>query len=168
VVVALLAAVPCVAAAADADLAGRWTLVTEAPAPGAATPAPRIPPTASSGWGREITITRDGASVVIERHQFTQWDMQPAMRLVYALDGSESRNAVNMGRGPQEQFSTATFDGRALVLRTRHVGPPASDVTHTFSLEPGGLLVVETRRSGAAAVTTARYRRQPPPNPAAR
>jgi hypothetical protein len=146
-------------------LAGRWSLVLEASAPGPA--APRIPATASSGWGREITITREAGSVAIERHQFAENDLQPPMRYVYALGGAESRNVVNMGRGPQEQVARAEVQGEALVIASRHgVGTPlAAEVRYVFSVDASGDLVVETTRTagGAASTTKARYRRPPPP-----
>jgi hypothetical protein len=151
------------------DLAGRWTLIVESPAlTGGAAPS-AIPATASSGWGREITITREGGGVTIERHQFIENDMQPPMRYAYALDGTESRNVVNMGRGPQEQIARAERKGEALVITSRHGAGTAlaAEVAHLFSIEASGELIVETTRTAGSArsTTKARYRRQPPPSP---
>jgi hypothetical protein len=142
---------------------GRWTLVVESAAPGEGAAAPRVPATAGSGWGREITITVESARVTVERHQFAENDMQPPMRYVYALGGPESRNAMNMGRGPQEQLARAELRGDALVIASRHAAGTAlaAEVTQVFSIAASGELVVETTRTagGASSTTRARYRR---------
>ena len=153
------------AAAEPPDLAGRWTLIVENADLSEAAP-PRIPATAGSGCGREITITREGGRVTIERHQFSEYDLQPPMRYVYALGGPPSRNVVNMGRGPQEQVGRAELKGEALVITSRHAAgtPLAADVMQVFSIDASGALVVETTRvvDGATSTTRARYRRTQP------
>jgi hypothetical protein len=160
---------PLRAGAEPPDLSGRWTLVVENAEASAGAAPPRTPATASSGWGREITIAQEGGRITIERHQFAENDMQPPMRYVYALDGTESRNVVNMGRGPQEQLARAELKGETIVIASRHAASTAlaAEVTHKFSIEPSGELIVETTRmaSGAKSTTTARYRRPPPPSP---
>ena len=86
------------AAQAPPDFSGRWTAVPEPPAAsGRGTAA--APVTMGSGWGGEITITQDASTLIVERAQFSQYDMQPPMRFTYRLDGSENRNTINMGRG---------------------------------------------------------------------
>jgi hypothetical protein len=155
------------AIAAPPDFSGRWSLVVEEPAAGAAAAPVRIPATASSGWGREITITREDGRLTIERHQFVENDAQPPMRFTYALGGAESRNAVNMGRGPQEQVGRASLEGDTLVIASRHHAgsEDAAVVAQVFSVDAAGALVVETKRTahGVTSTTTARYRRLPPP-----
>jgi arylsulfatase len=163
----LAAALTAAAVAAEPpDLAGRWTLVVESPKEGAA--RPRIPATAGSGWGREITITPEAGRITIERHQFAANDMQPPMRFVYALGGPESRNVVHMGRGAQEEVARAALDGSTLVIVSRQAEGTAlaADVRQVFALDPSGDLVVETTRTAGGATSTARarYRRQPPPS----
>jgi hypothetical protein len=161
----LLAAVLLAPAAASAEapaLSGRWRLV-ESPAPAESGAAPRLPATASSGWGREITITLEAGRVTIERHQFAENDMQPPLRYVYVLGGPESRNLVNMGRGPQEQVARAELKDNALVISSRHAAGTdlAAEVTQVFSIDPEGGLLVETTRAagGATSATRARYRK---------
>ena len=158
----------------SSKLSGRWAQVVEnADASNAnpSPPAPPIPPTAGSGWGREITITVEGGRVTIERHQFAALDVQPPMLFVYVLGGAESRNVVDMGRGPQEQVARAEWKGEALAITSRHaVGTElAAEVTQAFSIDADGALVVETTRTanGATSTVKARYRRQPLPAPAA-
>jgi hypothetical protein len=160
---------PLGAGAEPPDLTGRWALVVENVGSSGGTALPRIPATASSGWGRDITITQAAGRITIERHQFAENDMQPPMRYEYALDGTESRNIVNMGRGPQAQVARAERKGDALVIASRHAEGTAlaAEVTHVFSIEPSGELIVETTRvaSGAKSTARARYRKQPPPSP---
>lgn len=137
------------------DLSGRWTAVAAAPAAGerGATSAATI----GSGWGTDFTITQSAAALVVDRAQFSQYDMQPPMRFRYALDGSESRHTIDMGRGPQELVSKAAWRGATLVITTTfrftdpQTGKPAtSDVTHVLALDSSGALVIATTRSGAA------------------
>lgn len=145
------------------DLSGRWTLIPEKAGDGAQ--AARVPATAGSGWGREFTIAQEGARLTIERAQFSEYDMQPPMRFVFALDGSESRNVLNMGRGPQEQVSRAAWQGGSLSITTRHGtgGPNAVDVTQVFSIDASGILVVDTTRrspDGGVSTTKSRYQKR--------
>ena len=108
-----------------------------------------------SGWGDEITIAQDGSRLTVERAQFSQYDMQPPMRLTYALDGSESRNTINMGRGPQEILSKAVRqDGTLVITSSYRFDAPEGTRTETievkqvFSLDASGSLVITTTRSG--------------------
>ena len=113
------------------------------------------PATMGSGWGAEITITETAATLTLERAQFSQYDMQPPMRLTYALDGSESRNTINMGRGPQELVSRASWQEASLVITTsyRFNNPQNGkaetiEVKQVLSLDASGSLVIATTRSG--------------------
>jgi predicted metalloprotease with PDZ domain len=157
---AVTTTLPPAAAQAPPSFAGRWT-VSPDPPPGAGR-SNRTPATAGSGWGSDITITQDAVWLTVRRAEFSRYDLQPPLRFVYALDGSESRNVVNMGRGPQEQVSRSTWRGNSLVITTRHVSAPpaAGEVTHVLSLDESGALVIQTTRGAgnAAATTTTRYR----------
>jgi hypothetical protein len=145
-------------------LGGRWALVVESTGSNEGAARPRIPATAGSGWGREITITPEAGRITIERHQFAANDMQPPMRFVYALGGRESRNVVNMGLGPQEQVARAALEDGTLVIVSRYAEGTslAAEVKQVFSIDPSRELVVETTRKagGATSTATARYRRQ--------
>jgi len=118
-----------------------------------------------SGWGSPITITQDGNRLTVEYAFFARGDMQPPLRFAYALDGSETKNSVMMGRGIQVQLSKVAWDNDKLVITTVHTladpasGKPASaTVTQTLSLESPTTLVVETVRSAVLGgpQTTAR------------
>lgn len=108
-----------------------------------------------SGWGSNITVTQDTNRLAVEYMFFTNRDMQPPLKFVYALDGSETKNSVMMGRGRQVQTSKAASDGDKLVITTMHgfenpeTGQPmTSEVKQTLSLESPTSMIVETTRSG--------------------
>ena len=133
------------------DFSGRWTL-EPAPAAGSSVASGDM----GSGWGPTITITQDAKQLVVEPLVFTRYDLQPQPRFVYALDGSESRNTVMMGRGFQPQTSRARWEGQSLTIATVHSfadpmsGRPLTvDMTQKLSLESPNVLVVAATRSGA-------------------
>ena len=159
------------------DFSGRWTTdpaPAASPAAGQPGGSPATPPRGGgpgrsgdmgSGWGPTITITQDAARLMVEYAFFARGDMQPPLRFVYALDGSESKNSVMMGRGIQQQISKTAWDGDKLVITTTHTlvdpasGKPATaSVTQTLSLESPTSLVVESTRAGVlgGTATTAR------------
>jgi hypothetical protein len=127
-----------------------------------------------SGWGRTITIAQDADRLTVEYEFFTRYDMQPPLRFVFALDGSETKNSVNMGHGPQAQTSRTAWRGDTLVITTTHTFPhPAngrpmtSDVTRTLSLVSSSSLRVETvigkALGGPPTTTRTIYRKISPP-----
>ena len=120
-----------------------------------------------SGWGRTITITQDERTIAVEWPVFSTYDMQPPLRFVYALDGSETVNAVTMGRGVQRQRSRTRWAGDSLVIITTHAfTDPATgrdvptEIRQTIVLASPTSLVVQTARPAApgtpspTAVTT--------------
>jgi hypothetical protein len=141
------------------DFSGRWATEPPAATPSARDVAAGTRPPAKvdlgSGWGRAITITQDERSLVVEWPFFNTYDLQPPLRFVYALDGSETVNTVMMGRGMQKQRARATWNGSSLVLITTHSFPDPrtgrpieSEVRQTLTLESPTSLAVETVRSG--------------------
>ena len=130
-----------------------------------------------SGWGQEFTITQDMHGLSVERVFFSPGDLQPSLKFHYSLEGSETRNAVLMGRGLQEQVSKTAWQGDKLVITTLHSfvnpedgQPMTSEVRRTLSLQPSRSpawrpsLVIETMRSGvlggAGSVTRTVYARR--------
>jgi len=108
-----------------------------------------------SGWGSNITITQDAGRLTVEYMFFARGDMQPPLNFVYALDGSETKNSVMMGRGIQTQTSKTAWEGDKLVITTAHTfthpetgQQMTSEVKQTLSLESPTSLIVETTRSG--------------------
>ena len=154
---------------AKTDFSGRWTTDPDpaaAPARGGGAGGGRGPARGDmgSGWGSPITLTQDGARLTVEYAFFGRGDMQPPLKFVYALDGSETKNTVMMGRGMQVTASRTTWDGAKLKITTIHTladpatgKPMTAEVVQVLSLESPTLLVVETTRAGVlggAPVTT--------------
>ena len=151
------------------DFSGRWTSEPEPTAPGGGGQAGTArggggqrgggggggSGDMGSGWGSNITITQNASRLTVEYAFFTRGDMQPPLKFVYALDGSETKNSVMMGRGTQVQKSKTAWDGDKLVIRTVHTfanletgQPMTSEVKQTLSIEPPTSMIVETKRSG--------------------
>jgi len=119
-----------------------------------------------SGWGAQITIAQTAAQLSVEYAVFSTYDLQPPIKLVYALDGSESRNSVMIGHSASEQRARVTWRNSTLVITTAHPLPGGSGTTATLqalTLESPTTLVVETTRMGAAGsapkVTRSVYRK---------
>ena len=154
-------------AQAKPSFAGRWTTELEPVAPPAG--APRGTGGGGggggqrgggrgdmgSGWGATFTITQDAGRLTVEIPYFARGDMQPPLRFVYALDGTETKNSVMMGRGIQRETSKTAWEGDKLVITTLHetqspdTGKPMTvEVRRTLSFDQAGALVVETLRKG--------------------
>src|SRR5262245_20831153 len=121
------------------DFSGRWAI--EPPAP-AAPGAPLGRGDMGSGWGSPLTITQDANRLTVEYAFFGRGDLQPPLKFVYALDGTETKNSVMMGRGIQAQSSKTAWDGDKLVITTVHTfndpatGKPSTvEVKQILSLE---------------------------------
>ena len=134
-------------AQAKPNFAGKW--VREAPA------APATPPAGGGGggrgggggggWGATNTITQDATTLTVE---YTQGENP--VKLVYKLDGTESKNAG--GRGG-ETVSKAAWVGNTLVITTT---TQMGEQKRVVSLD-GGNLVIETTnpgREGGAPTTS--------------
>jgi hypothetical protein len=173
---ALTAMATAVHAQARPDFSGRWTSETAAatPARGGAVQNGRAAGVGragggrsgggragsggrgaemGSGWGSTFTITQDARSLVVEYTFFSRGDLQPPVRFVYSLDGSETKNRLMMGHGIEVSSSFASWDGNRLVITTSQTLPEPDNVTatvkRTLSLESPGVLVVETEAGGA-------------------
>jgi hypothetical protein len=162
-VVAFLSIAYGAAALAAPDFSGRWTIDAAPPAGGGGAAAAAGGGAArgggrgdmGSGWGSTITITQDAARLTVEYVFFGRGDLQPPLKFVYALDGSETKNSVMMGRGVQEQVSKTAWEGDTLVITTTHrftdpaTGKPMTeDVKQALTLESPTALIVETTRAG--------------------
>jgi hypothetical protein len=147
-------AVHAASAQTPVDFSGHW-IVTPGGGPGGGSGG------AESGWGAEFTIMQRADSLMVERMFFSPGDLQPPLRLRSALDGSETRNVVMMGRGMQTQIWSAHREGGSLVIFVRHVDPAAdegrgvtAEVRHVLSYESTfreahpPVLVIETTRPG--------------------
>ena len=172
VLVSLAGTVVAAVPQAKTDFSGRWTtesdpaapIATQGGAAAAGQPGARggggggrgpARGDMGSGWGPTITVTQDARQLVIEYSVFARGDMQPPLKFLYALDGSETKNTVMMGRGMQTQTSRTAWDGARLKITTTHtLTDPATNkpltalVTQTLSLESPTQLVVDTVRAG--------------------
>lgn len=159
------------------DFSGKWAVVpperAAGVAMGSAPPTLSEPGTMGSGWASEITLAQSAVALVVVCEYFHPRDAQPPFRLTYALDGAQSRNTVNLGRGPQLQVSTAAWRDKSLVITTTHafVNPSdgramTSETRQVLSLAAPDTLVIETFRSavlgGKASTTRTTYRRRGP------
>ena len=149
------------------DFSGRWIAVQEPAATGggnlAAGPL-------GSGWGSEVTLTQNATILTVERAQFSAYDMQPPMRFSYALDGSENRITLNVGRGAQEMVVRTSRQDDSLVITTSyHVSLPDEgrqatvEMKQVLSLDAPGSLIVTTTltglKGGTSSTSTTRYKK---------
>jgi hypothetical protein len=151
------------------DFSGEWTRELE-PGPSRPGAGGQRVGDMGSGWGSNIKVAQDASRLTLEYMFFANGDMQPPLKFVYALDGSETKNSVMMGRGVQAQSSKVAWEGDKLVITTVHPFPHPetgqtmkSDVTQTLRLESPTSLLVETTRSGvlggASATTRTVYKK---------
>lgn len=134
------------------NFAGSWTQVAD-------------PNAAGGGGGRggallgqAATVTQDAKTLTI-----TRTTQNGEVKLVYNLDGSDSKNMV-MGRGGQtEQVSKANWDGNKLVITTTlTMGENTITRTQTLTLDASGQLVVTSTgpgRGGEVMTTTQTYKK---------
>ncbi len=174
---AVLLLAPALHAQARPDFSGRWVRVedsTAAHAPAVATAGdlPFRTGDLGSGWGTAaapLTITQRADSVIVEYVFFSSYDLQPPVRLAYAVDGAESVNSVMIGHATSVQRARLAWNGATLVITTdyplpRDVSPARTiAVRQTLALESPATLTIETRRAGllgaAPTTVTTRYAR---------
>jgi len=156
-ITAVLLCAVSVTAQTRPDFSGRWTSEPELAATAASGGGRGGGRSGDmgSGWGANITITQAANRLTVEYAFFARGDMQPPLKFVFALDGSETKNSVMMGRGIQTQTSKTAWEGDKLVITTAHSfenpanGQPMKiEVKQTLSLESPTSLIVETTRSG--------------------
>jgi len=157
------------------DFSGTWAL--DAPAIATTPAVPGTPAAAAapgdmgSGWGSTITIAQTAQRLTVEYTFFSRYDLQPPLRFAYALDGSESRNVLTMGRGEQVESSRSRWEGETLVIATAYqvaghgaAKPFVAEVTRRLTLESPDTLVVELSRAGVLggppAATRSIYRKK--------
>ena len=76
-------------------------------------------PTETVPGSRLLQAERNRKIYVLLRFKFVRLFQAP-LKFVYALDGSETKNSVMMGRGVQQQVSRTAWDGDKLVITTTH------------------------------------------------
>ena len=159
----LLALLPLLAVGPEAaaerpDFSGTWERVDaepEVPTVAATGDVAFRSGTMGSGWGSPLTIRQEAGTVVVQYPHFSAYDLQPPVRLTYALDGSESRNSVMLGHTTTPQRSRVAWRDRTLVITTEFPSPVAGarvQVRQALRLESPGSLVIETTRDGIEGV----------------
>ncbi len=138
------------ASAQAKSFAGAWTVVA---GPNAATPAPGGRGGGRGGLGQAATISQDDKTLTI-----TRTTQAGEMKMVYNLDGSDSKNTMAMGGNSVEQVSKAKWDGGKLHITTSTMfNGEARETTMVMSLDDAGQLIVEATqpaRGGGAPTTT--------------
>jgi hypothetical protein len=115
-----------------------------------------------SGWGTPLIIRQTPDSLIVEYQHFGTYDLQPNLRFVYRLDGSESRNTIMVGHADSEQRSRASWQGDTLIVTTTFAAPTAGGTTtlrQALSIGADGTLTLETSREASRAILTT-YRRR--------
>jgi len=150
-VVLMFGATASLAAQAQPDFSGKWTLdPASAPAPPAGAPAGgggggggRGGGRGGGGFGNEFTIAQNAKTLTLTRMQGDQ-----TVTTVFNLDGSESKNTVQGRGGATEQVSKAVWDGAKLVVTTTiNAGGNNIEQKRVFAME-GGNLTIETTQPG--------------------
>ena len=144
------------------DFTGSWSTAVLSSAPPTGQAAPPPVPDLGSGWGNRISIVQTEDSLEIERVVFVPREIQPVVTYRYALDGSQTENAVALGRSGPPLVSTTAWSGNRLVITTHYpFQDPGSgrwlshEVIQTLWLQPAlrppfePSLVVETTRGSA-------------------
>jgi hypothetical protein len=174
--VAVLAIDGATAAQARPDFSGRWIVesVTAALSTGAPAGRPDQGRLAvgdmGSGWGAEFTISQDDRQLVVQQALFSRYDAAEQPRLVYALDGTETRNTVMISHTTQVRISRTAWDGQSLRITTLYPGmdpasgkPLTTEVVHRLLLETPTSLVIEATRGavlgGQPTTTRTVYRK---------
>ncbi|MEP6915597.1 MAG: hypothetical protein ABJC89_08115 [Acidobacteriota bacterium] len=126
------------------NFAGKWTLVAD----------PNAPAGGMGGLGQSATVVQDATSLTI-----TRTTQMGEIATTYKLDGSESKNTVNMGGNSIDMLSKVKSEAGKLIVNTSMSfdGNPV-ETSMTLSLDAAGNLVVESTRpdfqGGGAPITT--------------
>jgi hypothetical protein len=144
-----------VAQAQQPNFAGTWTLVPDPNAAGGGGGRGG----GGGGLGQGGTITQDAKTLTI-----TRTTQNGEVKVVYNLDGSESKNMMQGRGGSVEQVSKAVWEGNTLVVTTNfQMGENAVTSKAVYSLDASGQLVVATtapgRGGGEPTTTTRTYKK---------
>ena len=133
------------------NFSGTWTRIVDpnAPAMGGG----------RGGGGGPMTITQDAKTLTI-----TRTTQNGETKTVYNLDGSDSKNTMNMGGNSVDVMSKAKWDGGKLKVTTeQEFNGNKTTTTTQYSLDSSGNLMVETTRpprgGGDPVTTTTMYKK---------
>jgi hypothetical protein len=131
------------------NFSGKWALVPD--------PAAQVP---GGGLGRSAEIKQDASTMTI-----TRTTQMGDITAVYKLDGSESKNTVNVQGNAIEQVSRTRWEGGTLHVDTvMNFDGNAVKLTMEMSLDSSGSLIVVSKRpdfqgGGSPVTTTATYKK---------
>jgi len=155
VVAWLLSAAPLARAQSVPDFSGEWTRVDSTAERGsvaAVGDAAFRMGSMGSGWGSPLILRQQAGRLVVEYVFFSTYDLQAPIRLVFDLDGSESRNALNIGHTETILRSHVAWRDTTLVITTTWRVPSGAgevtEVRQALTLESPSSLVVQTTRTG--------------------
>ena len=136
------------------NFSGSWTVIADPNAAGGGGGGRG----GGGGLGQAATITQDAKTLTV-----TRTTQNGEVKLVYNLDGSDSKNMVQGRGGQTEQVSKATWDGNKLVISTTlTMGENTVTRTQTMSLDASGQLVVTVSgpgRGGEVMTNTQTYKK---------
>jgi len=137
------------------NFSGSWTVIADPNAAGGGGGGGRG---GGGGLGQAATITQDAKTLTV-----TRTTQNGEVKLVYNLDGSDSKNMVQGRGGQTEQVSKATWDGNKLVISTTlTMGENTVTRTQTMTLDASGQLVVTVSgpgRGGEVMTNTQTYKK---------
>jgi len=148
------------------DFSGEWVLVIDSalarPSVAAVGDAAFRRGDMGSGWGSPLAISQQPNSLTVQFQPFSAYDLNPPIRLVYALDGSESLNGLMLGHSESTVRSRAAWAGDVLVITTHYPAPAgaggaalATEVRQSLTLDAPTVLRIETTRAGVSAGVSA-------------
>ena len=163
ILVSAFAVVLSMATSAQAQFAGKWTMVVD---PAAAPPAAPGGGGGGRGGGRggggpvsgmEVTIAQDATSLTINKMAGGQ---APApVTLKYTLDGKDSKNTVAGRGGEVVQTSQAAMAAGVLTITTtQDQGRGPQTTKQTLKIE-GGNLVVENFGADGTSMAKVTYKK---------
>ena len=142
------------ALAQGTSCAGSWTLVPDPNAAGGGGGGGR----GGALLGQAATVTQDDKTLTI-----TRTTQNGEVKMVYNLDGSDSKNMVQGRGGQMEQVAKAKWDGAKLVITsTQMMGENSVTRTQTLALDASGQLTVTNTgpgRGGEVTTTTQTYKK---------
>jgi hypothetical protein len=130
------------------NFAGNWVLADQVAAP------------SGIGYlGLAFTAEQDDKTLTVTptNHEVHVGERPEQLKAVFKLDGSESKNPLNMSGRAVNRSSSVTWDGGRLVITTTTSDEyNVSIQTQTWSLDRSGNLIVDAVRTYRGDSTTSR------------
>jgi hypothetical protein len=118
-----------------------------------------------TGWGSPLTITQRPDSLILEYVFFSTYDLQPPVRLAFAMDGTPTPIRVMIGHATSERMGMVRWGEDFTTLRLVEIFETAPGVgaipgqatrtltvIHALTLTSPTTLEISTTRSATAGV----------------